>query len=137
MSKQPTKRPRTWESIYYAAIRRGDDPAYALYLADRWQERKGKQREATMPDNIRTPHGALSGAQLDARDALARGETPPPAALQGLLWAAADLRHAAGAALDAPDDHRARGRLRAAVGAYDRARAEWGGERPGRSPDVS
>lgn len=38
------------------------------------------------------------------------------------------LRHAAGALLAAPDDHWACGRLRAAVGAYDRARAEWGGE---------
>lgn len=86
---------------------------------------------------IRTPYGTLTGRQAEALDDLARGETPPPAALQGLLFAAADLRHAAGAALSAPDDHRALLRLRAAVGAYDRARAAWGRARLGRSPDVS
>lgn len=38
------RKPKTWEDIYYASKRRGDDPAYALFLADEWQKRQEKRK---------------------------------------------------------------------------------------------
>lgn len=42
MKKQ---KPRTWLDIFFASVRRGDDPCYAMWLADEWQKRKAKARE--------------------------------------------------------------------------------------------
>lgn len=38
-----TKLKKTWEDIYYASKRRGDDPCYAMFLADQYIERKERQ----------------------------------------------------------------------------------------------
>lgn len=34
---------KTWEDIYYASKRRGDDPCYAMFLADQYIERKERR----------------------------------------------------------------------------------------------
>jgi hypothetical protein len=34
------RRPSTWEDVYYRRIRAGDDPAYALFVADEWKKRQ-------------------------------------------------------------------------------------------------
>lgn len=41
---QISHKPRTWESIYWASRRRGDDPAYSLFLADEWQKRQERKQ---------------------------------------------------------------------------------------------
>lgn len=66
----PTKqKPRTWESIYYASVRRGDDPAYALYLADAWKERKERAARRTLP-----PHDTRPSKRLDTWERVRRAQ---------------------------------------------------------------
>lgn len=36
---------KTWNDIFFASVRRGDDPCYAMFLADEYIKRKnGKAR---------------------------------------------------------------------------------------------
>ena len=42
MTNKPNN-PQTWGNIYHAAIRRGEDPGYAAYLADQWERRQKPQ----------------------------------------------------------------------------------------------
>jgi hypothetical protein len=49
-----SRRPSTWQDIYYRHIRRGDDPAYALYAADEWKKRQEKRKVSEK--NIANPY---------------------------------------------------------------------------------
>lgn len=44
--------PRTWGSIYNAALRRGLDHGYAAYLADQWEKRRTRKMTNEAPEHI-------------------------------------------------------------------------------------
>ncbi len=48
---------RTWNGIFFAAVRRGDDPCHAIWRADQWREKRMT---------------ALRGALQDLTDAIER-----------------------------------------------------------------
>lgn len=41
---------KTWGDIFRAALRRGCDHGYAGYLADKYEQRKEKERRDANPD---------------------------------------------------------------------------------------
>jgi hypothetical protein len=53
MSKRKRKK-HTWGSIYNSAVARGDDHAYAAYLADEWEARTAQQTQQARRTDGRT-----------------------------------------------------------------------------------
>lgn len=60
---------KTWNDIFFASCRRGDDPCYAIFLADEYIKRKknamNKDETALSHDNARR-RAELAEAQADA-----------------------------------------------------------------------
>jgi hypothetical protein len=54
--KKKPRAPHTWGSIFRKALRRGDDHGYAAFLADAWEKRQQRKKNALVQSSSKQSH---------------------------------------------------------------------------------